>query len=305
MDTREIKFLEFNEDKLMQNLLEAEEHARIASNTSNPGHISCIVKHTILAEGHSNEGISHALNSPYKTQIFKEVGVSVSNFRHDIMSNGFDQKKALEELRNIRKKAELLNPAFNTNDCRACSVGNPNSSNVLNLAKGLNTENNSNPFINISEINNNIGGKKMGLSMQELGVLTAGVFAGKFATWGTYEIDKMVLKSATSTDPVDVQIANTAIYKRPSVYINVLGGLGLAIGSFFLFKKRPALQLFMAATGAGLLTKSVDYLREAIGGKYDAGTVSYPVLATTPKVFIPAMPVRPSNRMGRSRIQVV
>ena len=295
-DNREVKFLEFNEDKLMQNLLEAEEHARIASDTTNPGHVSCIIKHSLIAEGHTSEGISHAINSPYKTKIFQEVGTDVANFRHDIMNYGFDQQKALNDLRNIRKKAELLNPAYNTNTCKACSVGNPHSSNDLSLPKSLNTHSSYEHFINISETNNNIGGKKMGLSMQEIGVLTAGVFAGKFVTWGTYELDKVILKGDDAT------IALTPIYKRPSVYINILGGLGLAIGSFYLFKKKPSIQLFMASTGASMIAKSVDYLREAVGGKYDvAGTIAYG--AGQSKVFVPAMPVRPMRR--NSRIQVV
>lgn len=295
MDNREIKFLDYNSDGLMENLLAVEEHARILDNTQYPGHSSCIQKHLLLITHHSNEGISHTLDDNFKRNIFKDVRKDTEELRKDMMINGFSQKDFLVKLRNIRKKAEMLNPAYNTNNCMACQVSNKKYISEYSNTKDLNT---SSIYIEEdTEFKNNpkIGGIDK-MRAKNIGVLTAGTFTGKFGTWGTYELDKLIL-AKDSNNPNGV-IASTPLYKRPSVWINILGGLGLSLSSLYLMKRKPSMQLFLASTGAGMMTKSVDYMREMIGGKYEvAGTIDTSIGQS--KVFIPAMPTRNAGRINR------
>jgi len=303
MDNRENKFLDYNSDGLMENLLAVEEHSRILDDTQYPGHSSCIQKHLLLNTHHCNEGISHTLNDDYKRNIFKEVRKANEELRKDMMANGFSQKDFLIRLRDIRKKAEMLNPAYNTNTCQACQVGNRK-----HILQEINPKDLNNHYIYIEkdryiskEIKNG-GIDKM--KPKQIGVLTAGAFTGKFGTWGAYEIDKMIL-AKDSTNP-NATIANTALYKRPSVWINILGGLGVSLASLYLVKRKPTTQLFLASTGSSMMTKSVDYLREMVGGKYEAdGTTSY--VTGQPKAYIPAMPTKKINAqpVRRKNIQVI
>ena len=120
---REEYFLNYNEDNIMSNLLQAEDHLRNIEGGAPAEHGSCIMKHLLLVKGEADEGISHSsVAMPEKTQIFKIVKASTENLKNKIETDGFSPQEDMVKIRDIRKVAEGLRSSFNLSECKACGM---------------------------------------------------------------------------------------------------------------------------------------------------------------------------------------
>jgi len=84
-------------------------------------------------------------------------------------------------------------------------------------------------------------------------------------------------------DWVDAEYAEgKPLQEKPSLYINMLGGAGLFIGGLLGLKKQPLVQVVAMVTGSSMLTKSTDYIEEALAPSagFIPGATFTPVVAT-------------------------
>lgn len=116
-------FLSYNETNVMKHLLAIEAHLRELGPNYKGEHASCVVKHLLQLEEQCEEGISHAseLGLDRKAEIFREIHGQIPALRKGL-EEGANPNDLIRRVREIRRKAEALNPAFNLEQCKACGV---------------------------------------------------------------------------------------------------------------------------------------------------------------------------------------
>lgn len=118
----------------------------------------------------------------------------------------------------------------------------------------------------------NRGEKSMDL--KELGLINGGQLLGKGFVWLGDEVDSRLGK------------AGNPLLKRPSFYMNVVGGAALQLAALKLLRNKPKAQLAAVLMGSHALTKAVDYAREAAAGTSRARFASRAVPAA-PRQALP------------------
>jgi len=121
---REKRFLKYNNEKLMKNLLDAEDHLRNISNFgTDEGQNSCILKHLLLVESNAEEAISHSTEiNPEHTNTYRVILEKPSELRNSILSSETTPNKAIVAIRETRKLVEQVAPEYNTSSCKACKL---------------------------------------------------------------------------------------------------------------------------------------------------------------------------------------
>jgi len=66
------------------------------------------------------------------------------------------------------------------------------------------------------------------------------------------------------------------MHKKPSTYINLLGGLGMVAAAAYSKTMKPQTADALLIVGSNMLTKSVDYVAEAVKPAAGAGTLASP-----------------------------
>lgn len=227
---KELAFLEYNKQNIFTNLIQAEHHLANLGSKYDMGFAQCVNKHLAFALGEADEAYMHSLvANPEHAPKYKELRAKIQSLI--INFKNMTPEEAIKEVRAVRKQFESFNEDYNTEKCEACTI---------NITKSLYTN---------KTIKKQSGGERM--RPAEIGIMTTGMFAGKFAQWGAEYVDKAVGKE------------NESIAKKPSTWINIAGGLGLELLALFALKRNPTIQLFTAAAGGLMLTKTVDYLKES------------------------------------------
>jgi len=115
------RFLSYNETNVMKHLLAIEAHLRELGSNYKGEHASCVVKHLLQLEEQCEEGISHAseLGLDRKVEIFREIHSQIPALRKSL-EEGANPNDLIRKVREIRRKAEGLNPNFNLEQCKAC-----------------------------------------------------------------------------------------------------------------------------------------------------------------------------------------
>ncbi len=119
-DNREVGFWEFNKDNIFTNILQVEDHFRRIED-DDLEHSQCITKHLYFIRGELEEGISHAtVVEPDKVYLLKEIYHDIQDLLQNMKNRSVNEN--LVNVREIRKKIELLDDRFNTAYCKACSL---------------------------------------------------------------------------------------------------------------------------------------------------------------------------------------
>jgi hypothetical protein len=114
-------FLSYNEDNVMMQLLALEAHLRLLTPNYKSEHASCCIKHILTLREQAQEGVSHAseLGMASKAQIFRELDSGAQALRGDL-EKGVHPDELIRKVRELRRKAEALNPSFNLESCKTC-----------------------------------------------------------------------------------------------------------------------------------------------------------------------------------------
>lgn len=124
MAEKELEFLRYNEENLLEHLLAIEDHARYLNGNERPEHLSCIVKHVLQTIEQASEGISHStVAAPDKTGYF----VDIRDLAHYLLMDleGANTEDLIPKVRKIRSIAEKFNPAFKVSECKSCVFESP------------------------------------------------------------------------------------------------------------------------------------------------------------------------------------
>jgi len=88
------------------------------------------------------------------------------------------------------------------------------------------------------------------------------------------------------------------MHKKPSTYINLLGGLGMVAAAAYSKTMKPQTADALLIVGSNMLTKSVDYVAEAVKpaagtalaapNRYGAGMRTYAVKQVAPRAALAA-----------------
>jgi len=115
------EFLVYNEDNVMKQLLAIEDHLRHLSSNYKSEEASCVVKHILTLSEQCDEGISHAseLNESEKAEIFRAIGYGASRLK-DKLAKQYSPYELIKDVRELRRKAEKLNPIYNLEKCNSC-----------------------------------------------------------------------------------------------------------------------------------------------------------------------------------------
>lgn len=193
--------------------------------------IDCVRKHLNTIEGLAEEGIGFGRNEEEKEK-FEEIAKFAKDMkkRSDIKKNG---PEYAEEVRKYRKKLIY--------DCPSCN----------RTAKNLNTNS---TYSVLNSYENNTRGEIMAKKdYAEVGVINAGQFIGKGVGVLAAYVDQKT-QEKNPTVPLTWQ-------KRPSTYINVVGGLALQLAGLFALK--GTMRTLSIITGSHMLTYVVDVVQEA------------------------------------------
>lgn len=248
------EFLEWNFKNILTNLFQAEDHLKVLKPTGNPEHHSCVQKHLLIASGELGEAISHSSTARPKISehikgIKSDTDILVVEFENGIT----DSIDALKKVRALRKNLGELNPAFDTSSCKSCGKVEGGLEKIKNASLADNASMKEKVYKgvyhNIIGISN---GENM-TDMKSVGTITGANVVGKAVT--------MV------GDYIDAQTGKTGetILKRPSTYLNLLGGISGIVAALYLVKKEK-FAVPLTITSSYLLTKSLDYAAEATRG---------------------------------------
>lgn len=230
--------LKYTEEELAKELVLLEKHLKQEPYMDEDFCIDCIEKHLILIEGLAEEGIGFA-DDKEKENNFVSIANTANRLKREIKTSP-DYVELSREVRAIRKKLS---------NCQTCKKiiteirNNPNSPKDLNSSL---SQNKNNPN-NLTK--NQKGG--IAMDMKDVGIINAGAFLGKGVE--------------VLADYVDTQFptAGPEWYKRPSTYIDIVGGLGLQLLALYGIKN-DRMKLLTVVTGAGMVTKSIDIAKEAL-----------------------------------------
>ncbi len=275
---KEEAFLEFNRDEIFKNLIAAEGHLRnMAGEKYEAEHFSCVVKHLADAESHADEAISHSLTvrGDEESKYFMALRDRIRNLRKKIQTNHLKVKDAVREVREIRRFFESFNKPFNTEACVSCELTryepprttteNPSAEEKKPLYVASYTKNTD---------------RKM--AWKDTGIIVGGQHIGKGIT--------------LATDYVDAQLGKTGapLQERPSVWINVAGGVALVLIPRLLKRLSPTTDMLMTIIGGYMTTKAWDYVQEYIAGGAVAVAEAVRVAPTIPTVTQPITPTAPA-----------
>ena len=232
----------------------------------------CPTKHLISLEYHLRELLANA------SRIDKERTKDIAKILNEVVK----QRKEIA--------SKFLSSSQKSDDetCERCLDDlNPELANKIEqITKNLNMRSD-NDFIYTYSDNKEIKGgeNKNMITLTDVGLINAGQFAGKAAIIGAEKVDKYYEEQGKDISQVS---------KRPSTYINTLGGLAIQLGAFFGLKKYPKIQLPLVILGSHMLTKVLDYAKEASEQEQQAtaGLRARPTL----RVGAPTLRVSPVSR---------
>lgn len=285
-------FLGFNRDEIFKSLIASEGHFRYVTPTKDAGDLSCIVKHLADAEGHCDEAVSHSLIAEGEdvSRKFGELRDRIKVLRSKIQSKGVSASEGIVEIRSIRGLFESFNPEYDISRCTTCGpIEDVHKIEETFQSKGLNTDWDSilgetqrfkrEKALNYRQTVNEAVKNDMVDRNEVLGIYGAELVA-KAAERGFVEIDRSVGKLVAP------------LHERPSVWINMIGGIGIPLVTLWRKVKAPW-DLPLIAAGGSLFSKIVTYLEEAIS------PVSVAVIETPRIVYKPAAVV---TRVANQRV---
>lgn len=114
-------FLALNSTSAMKHLLAIEAHLRDLPASYESEEASCLVKHALSLEEQSDEGISHAtdVGDKEKLAVFKDLQKGAKEIR-SLLSQKTSPSALLKRVRELRKRAEALDPTFDLSKCATC-----------------------------------------------------------------------------------------------------------------------------------------------------------------------------------------
>jgi hypothetical protein len=227
-------------------MLQAEDHLRVlyGKDSRDPGHNSCVRKHLMIVSGEAGEAISHSAHAdPEKTGVFREIKSDVDALKNDIGSMSVSD--ALVRIREVRKKAETLDPKYDTSKCKACELGGDKWSDRLTKTD---------KYLNSRQGNNIIEGVEMKFSKEFISnVLTinGGQIVGRTA-------------SDVVAPYLDAQFTPGAqLPYRASTWFNIAGGVLVELLGYKFLKGNA--KLGAVIVGSHMLSKVVNYAAEYSG----------------------------------------
>ncbi|HDD45186.1 MAG TPA: hypothetical protein ENG63_10065 [Candidatus Desulfofervidus auxilii] len=128
MEKKDKQFLKWNNDNILGNLLQAEDHLTQAKGDYIPSeHIACVSKHLLIAQMESMEASKHCiLAAPEKCDFYKNFGDKLRNLRYEIEEKGIVKpQELLHKIRSLRKEFEKnINKSYDTSQCKlgVCSL---------------------------------------------------------------------------------------------------------------------------------------------------------------------------------------
>lgn len=285
MPGNETYFLKFNNDEIFKWVIAAEGHFRYVTPDNEKGDLNCIVKHLAEIEGHSDEAISHSsiVKDAETSMKYAQLRDKAKRLRQQIMDDGISLNEGLKSIRSLRGYFESFNPEYDISKCATCG----STENVYRIEKSL-TMQSGNSFqdwnlgemqrfkrekpLNYRQTSSRVGNYNMTKRNDVLGIYGAELVA-KAAEMGFTAIDRSVGK------------LTAPIHERPSVWLNMIGGIGIPLVTLWR-KVRAPWDLPLIAGGGHLFTKIVDYLREAISPGLGLGVTG--ILETPRIVYQPA-----------------
>lgn len=269
---REERFLKYNNEKLMKNLLDVEDHLRnISDFETDEGHSSCILKHLLLVESNAEEAISHSSEvNPGSTSTYRRVLEKTSELRDLILAGGTTPDKSILAVRETRKLVEQVAPQYKTSSCKACKL--PLDEEKVYISGNLNTIKQT--FATTK------GSKKNMTEMKDLLYIGGGALLGRG-----------VQEASLYSDTVAPAIIPGV---KTSDLVDVVGGAALIIASLKL-KVKPEFKLVAAIAGVNILVdKAIDIAKGVTTGGLSSG-LSF----SSPSVQI--MPVNTTAIRGYER----
>lgn len=122
---KEEYFLRYNNDEIFKGILAIEGHFRnVKGKPLQKGELGCIVKHSGEVEGHADEGISHSLiaENPDKSHYYRDLRDDIRELRWRVQIGTISPDEGIQEIRRIRHGFEKVNPEYNIDKCKACSI---------------------------------------------------------------------------------------------------------------------------------------------------------------------------------------
>lgn len=235
---------------------------------------SCLMKHTLQLEEQADEGVSHAseLEDGEKVSVFHDLQEGARRLREQFRAK-VDPSYLILEVRTLRKRAEVLDPSFNLEKCKAC--GAPDD-----LIERFKSEN----ALNRKTYNHSKGEKRMAVSYREIGVVYGAQHLAKGAERGFEEIDTYMGKSALKP------------HERPSTWLNMGLGFGLPIITYLARRRiKTPWDLLLISAGGHMSTKVWDYAEEYATIPVTAAAMTRPRYVPT-QVVTPTPSVAPAGR---------
>ncbi len=278
-------FLGFNKDEIFKWILAAEGHFRYVTSENKSEDRACIVKHLAEVEGHSDEAVSHALiiQGEDVSVKYAKLRDMAKDLRKRVQTSQLSFSEGLIKIRSLRSYFESFNPDYDISKCSTCGP----KENVYRIEKTLLMQS-GNSFqdwnlgemqrfkrekpLNYRQTSSRVGYYDMTKRNDVLGIYGAELVA-KAAEMGFTAIDRSVGK------------LTAPIHERPSVWLNMIGGIGIPLVTLWR-KVRAPWDLPLIAGGGHLFTKIVDYLREAISPGLGLGVTG--ILETPRIVYQPA-----------------
>lgn len=121
---REREFLDYNIKNILENFIQAEDHARYVTGEHKPEHVACIRKHYLMIRGEAKEGISHSsVAKPEWVGIFKKTLKNAEEFLEKLEKDWESIKpKLINIIRSHRKEFEKSFPMYDTEKCETCGT---------------------------------------------------------------------------------------------------------------------------------------------------------------------------------------